>query len=79
MLPKSRCKVLAYEIKILLLFIRPFFAQTPELVHYVNTLQGSNSKHELTRGNIYPTTALLNGMNTWTPQTGRNDDGLKYQ
>src|SRR5690606_26022230 len=39
----------------------------------------TNSKHELTRGNTYPTTALPFGMHTWTPQTGRNGDGWKYQ
>lgn len=50
-----------------------------ELVDYVNTLQGTNSRFELTRGNTYPTTALPFGMNTWTPQTGRNGDGWKYQ
>lgn len=49
------------------------------LADYVNTLQGTNSKHELTRGNTYPTTALPFGMNTWTPQTGNNGDGWKYQ
>ena len=54
-------------------------AQTKELVHYVNTLQGTNSTFELTRGNTYPTTALPFGMNTWTPQTGNNGDGWKYQ
>jgi predicted alpha-1,2-mannosidase len=54
-------------------------AQKKDLVHYVNTLQGTNSKHELTRGNTYPTTALPFGMHTWTPQTGRNGDGWKYQ
>lgn len=48
-------------------------------VDYVNTLQGTNSKFELTRGNTYPTTALPFGMNTWTPQTGPNGDGWKYQ
>ncbi len=51
---------------------------TKELVQYVNTLQGTNSKFELTRGNTYPTTALPFGMNTWTPQTGVNGDGWKY-
>ncbi|QCX37405.1 glycoside hydrolase family 92 protein [Aureibaculum algae] len=49
------------------------------LVDYVNTLQGTNSKHELTRGNTYPTIALPFAMNTWTPQTGNNGDGWKYQ
>ncbi|MEH6408717.1 MAG: glycoside hydrolase family 92 protein, partial [Leeuwenhoekiella sp.] len=50
-----------------------------DLADYVNTLQGTNSKFELTRGNTYPTTALPFGMNTWTPQTGNNGDGWKYQ
>lgn len=50
-----------------------------DLVEYVNTLQGTNSKHELTKGNTYPTTALPFGMNTWSPQTGNNGDGWKYQ
>lgn len=53
--------------------------KSQDLVKYVNTLQGTNSKHELTRGNTYPTTALPFGMHTWTPQTGRNGDGWKYQ
>jgi len=54
-------------------------ARDKQLVDYVNTLQGTNSKHELTRGNTYPTTALPFGMHTWTPQTGKNGDGWKYQ
>ena len=55
------------------------YAQETNLVRYVNTLQGTNSSHELTRGNTYPTTALPFGMHTWTPQTGKNGDGWKYQ
>jgi predicted alpha-1,2-mannosidase len=55
------------------------YADTPDLVKYVNTLQGTNSSFELTRGNTYPTTALPFAMHTWTPQTGRNGDGWKYQ
>lgn len=54
-------------------------AAPPDLVKYVNTLQGTNSKFELTRGNTYPTTALPFGMHTWSPQTGKNGDGWKYQ
>src|SRR3954468_24071240 len=49
------------------------------LVQYVNTRQGTNSKYEFSYGNTYPATALPFGMNTWTPQTGRNGDGWKYQ
>lgn len=63
----------------LLLFGQTALAQQKDLVSYVNTLQGTNSKHELTRGNTYPTTALPFGMHTWTPQTGKNGDGWKYQ
>ncbi|GAA4798617.1 GH92 family glycosyl hydrolase [Olivibacter ginsenosidimutans] len=55
------------------------FAQQKNVADYVNTLQGTNSKHELTRGNTYPTTALPFGMHTWTAQTGKNGDGWKYQ
>lgn len=65
-----------------LLFIflgKSLLAQEIDLVRYVNTLQGTNSKHELTRGNTYPTTALPFAMHTWTPQTGKNGDGWKYQ
>ena len=54
-------------------------APNPDLTHYVNTLQGTNSSFQLTRGNTYPTTALPFAMHTWTPQTGRNGDGWKYQ
>ena len=64
---------------ILLFWIGRVDAKDKELVEYVNTLQGTNSKHELTRGNTYPTTALPFGMHTWTPQTGKNGDGWKYQ
>jgi predicted alpha-1,2-mannosidase len=63
-----------------LLLINSAFAQKqPNLVNYVNTLQGTNSQFKLTRGNTYPTTALPFGMHTWTPQTGKNGDGWKYQ
>ena len=54
-------------------------AQQPDLVKYVNTLQGTNSKFELSWGNTYPTVALPFGMNTWSAQTGRDGDGWKYQ
>ena len=62
-----------------MVFPQKNYCQAPDLVQYVNTLQGTNSEHVLTRGNTYPTTALPFGMHTWTPQTGRNGDGWKYQ
>lgn len=49
------------------------------LVNYVNTLQGTDSKFELSRGNTYPTLAMPWGMNFWTPQTGENRNGWIYQ
>ncbi|MDR3193692.1 MAG: GH92 family glycosyl hydrolase [Tannerella sp.] len=57
----------------------PLLAEGREWVDYVNTLQGTNSRFELTRGNTYPTTAMPWGMNFWTPQTGVNRDGWIYQ
>ncbi len=63
----------------LLTAVQSLAADHTDLVKYVNTLQGTNSSFDLTRGNTYPTTALPFAMHTWTPQTGRNGDGWKYQ
>ncbi|TKC07981.1 glycoside hydrolase family 92 protein [Pedobacter polaris] len=72
-------KLKLITLLIICLISTRLLAQQKDLVHYVNTLQGTNSKHELTRGNTYPTTALPFGMHTWSPQTGKNGDGWKYQ
>ncbi len=56
----------------------PVFAEK-DLVQYVNILQGTNSTYELSWGNTYPTTAVPYPMNSWSPQTGKNGDGWKYQ
>jgi putative alpha-1,2-mannosidase len=64
-----------HAVILFLFFTHQVVGQTNDLVKYVNTLQGTNSKHELTRGNTYPTTALPFGMHTWTPQTGKNGTG----
>lgn len=50
-----------------------------DLVHYANTLQGTASDFGLSYGNTYPATALPFPMNTWSPQTGKDGDGWKYQ
>lgn len=68
-----------YLLILLVSGIISLYAKPKDPVEYVNTLQGTNSRHELTRGNTYPTTALPFGMHTWTPQTGKNGDGWKYQ
>jgi len=72
------------ELKLIaiILFIilyAPVQAAEKDFVNYVNTLQGTNSRFELTRGNTYPTLAMPWGMNFWTPQTGVNRDGWIYQ
>ena len=56
-----------------------WLANGKDFVNHVNTLQGTNSRFELTRGNTYPTLAMPWGMNFWTPQTGINRDGWIYQ
>jgi len=48
------------------------------VVDYVNTLIGSQSKHSLSTGNTYPAIAMPWGMNFWTPQTGKIGDGWVY-
>lgn len=55
------------------------YAQTEDLAAYANTLQGTDSSFGLSRGNTYPATALPFGMHMWSPQTGRNGEGWKYQ
>ncbi len=74
LLKKSICLYTLLQICTIILY-----AKDKDPADYVNTLQGTNSKFELTRGNTYPTTALPFGMHTWTPQTGKNGDGWKYQ
>lgn len=64
---------------VLITFCLPLQAAKKDFVNYVNTLQGTNSRFELTRGNTYPTLAMPWGMNFWTPQTGENRDGWIYQ
>ncbi len=49
------------------------------LLQYVNPLQGTNSKFSFSHGNIYPIIGLPHGMNYWSPQTGINGNGWKYQ
>src|SRR5690606_3282561 len=54
------------------------FAQSPDLVDYVNPLRGTISKYELKTGNTYTAIARPWGMNFWTPQTGNMGDGWIY-
>ena len=54
-------------------------AQSTDLVHYVNTLQGTYSTPQLSYGNTYPTTGLPFAQHFYAAQTGKNADGWKYQ
>ena len=54
-------------------------AQQKDLLKYVNTLTGTYSTYDLSYGSTYPATALPFGMHTWSPQTGKNGEGWKYQ
>jgi predicted alpha-1,2-mannosidase len=47
-------------------------------VEWVNPLMGTQSKHSLSSGNVYPAIAVPWGMNFWTPQTGKAGDGWAY-
>ena len=54
-------------------------AQENDLVQYVETRQGTDSRFELSRGNTYPATGMPFGVHLWSPQTGKNGEGWKYQ
>jgi len=53
-------------------------AKPTDLVEWINPLMGTDSSHELSNGNTYPSIALPWGMNAWTPQTGNNGNGWQY-
>src|SRR6201992_1601377 len=66
---------------LLLLVSANLFAQQIDknnLADLVNPLMGTQSKVDLSNGNTYPDIALPWGMNSWTPQTGKNGDGWQY-
>ena len=70
---------------ILFIILAEFFlvgkldAQQPNLVQYVNTLQGTDSDYSLSYGSTYPTVGLPFAEHFYSPQTGKNGDGWKYQ
>ncbi|WP_236636885.1 GH92 family glycosyl hydrolase [Sinomicrobium soli] len=47
-------------------------------VEWASPLMGTDSKHSLSNGNVYPAIARPWGMNFWTPQTGEMGDGWAY-
>ncbi len=74
-----KIKNITTALGILVLSAACAFSQTRDLVQYANTLQGTDSKFELSWGNTYPSTGLPFAMHRWSPQTGKNGDGWKYQ
>lgn len=50
-----------------------------DLTSLVDTRQGTDSDFGLSRGNTFPATGMPFGMHLWSPQTGANGDGWKYQ
>ena len=53
-------------------------ATTPRLSDTVNTLRGSDSSRDYSRGNTFPAVALPFGFNFWTPVTEGNSDRWLY-
>ncbi|MDF1546581.1 MAG: GH92 family glycosyl hydrolase [Bacteroidales bacterium] len=51
---------------------------TTDYTEYVNPLMGTDSEYLLSNGNTYPAIALPWGMNFWTPQTSKMNDGWCY-
>lgn len=47
-------------------------------VELVAPLMGTDSRRELSNGNLYPAIGMPWGMNLWTPQTGKMGDGWIY-
>lgn len=69
-----------YPIPFFLFFLSSIsFGQKQNLVDYVNTLQGTFSTPELSYGNTYPTVAMPYPVHSFSPQTGKNGEGWKYQ
>src|SRR5690606_20978386 len=54
-------------------------AQKPDLVKYVNTLQGTHSEYALPYANTYPTTAVPSAVHFFSAQAGKHAHGWKYQ
>jgi len=68
-----------WSLVLTLLLLSSIRAQQPNLVQYVNTLQGTDSEWSLSYGNTYPTVGLPFGLHYFSAQTGENGDGWKYK
>lgn len=70
--------ILKKSLPTLLLTLGLLQATAANVVDYVSTLVGTDSKFELSTGNTYPAIAMPWGMNFWMPQTGKMGDGWAY-
>ena len=73
----NKAKFLLAIITCLIISV-PCLGET-DLLKYVNTLQGTNSKPEYSNGNTYPTIAVPYPVHSYSAQTGKNGNGWKYQ
>ena len=73
-------KLLLLPLSALLLAGQPALmaAGTVDLVHYAQSLQGTDSHFGLSHGNTYATVGQPFATHLWSAQTGRNGDGWKY-
>ena len=84
-------KIFKFELQVWVLAIVLFFTIMPiqnstasaqgkkSYVDYVDTRQGTDSHFGLSYGNTYPITAMPFAMHAWSPHTGPNGEGFKYQ
>lgn len=70
-------KILLFALAILVSTLQ--YAETKDYLKYIDTRIGTDSKPELSYGNVYPSTGMPFGMHTWSAQTGKKYDGWKYQ
>ncbi len=64
---------------VILGLVQMTYAAEPDLLRYVNTLQGTNSHYGFSNGNTYPAIAVPFPVHSFSPQTGKNGNGWKYQ
>jgi predicted alpha-1,2-mannosidase len=67
----------AFVVSLVLFF--PAVAAQEDLVQHVNTLRGSNSRPEYSRGNTFPAVTVPFGFNFWTPITEGNSSSWLYR
>lgn len=70
-------RIRIYQVLLMLSVAMVSYAR--DLTELVDTRQGTDSHFGFSNGNTFPATGMPFGMHLWSPQTGRNGDGWKYQ